>query len=292
MMCTHTDIYIYIYLCVCLCTHVPRETDQNYSFTRDNDDKTWNFRIPNCWDHHRPISWHGKSGKPQDGMMKYAEILELEMTSFLSPYTYMGLSKTGVYHCLKMEYHKWVWVKMPRPNKPTTSVILRILSSAIKKRHLARQRRPSAGGSRPTASWHERVHFLRLSPSWHGNHHGSSFQKRLGFERSKHKSVIKDLWTYGNPQKSLIRSPSFTPAPSSPDHPPRPAGPRGKPLEICLLRSDSSSDSDNSCFCRWNFAFLGMKITAKACNILWETFIQGKVALLIDPILKGGRLSG
>ena len=136
--CAHRHRYIYIYMCVCVCTHVPRETDQNYSFTRDNDDKTWNFRIPKLlgwlhFDHHRPISWHGKSGKPQDGMIKYAEILELEMTSFLSPYTYMGLSKTGVYHCLKMEYHKWVWVKMPRPNKPTTSVIVRILSSAIKK---------------------------------------------------------------------------------------------------------------------------------------------------------------
>ena len=94
---------------------------------------------------------------------------------------------------------------------------------------------------------------------------------------------ISDTFTIFHP------SPQFT---RSSPHSPRTAGPQGKPLEICFLRSDSSSDSDNSCFCRWNFAFLGMKITAKACNILWETFIQGKVALLIDPILKGGRLSG
>lgn len=30
-----------------------------------------------------------------------------------------------------------------------------------------------------------------------------------------------------------------------------------KLLEICILRSASSSESDNSCLCRWNLAFLG-----------------------------------
>lgn len=29
-------------------------------------------------------------------------------------------------------------------------------------------------------------------------------------------------------------------------------------LEICILRSDSSKESDNSCFCLWNFAFLSI----------------------------------
>ena len=93
---THTDIYIYICVCVCVCVRVPGKRIKTTVLLATMMIKRGILGFQNCWDGSisiiiGPFLGMENQEKPQDGMIKYAEILELEMTSFLSPYTYMGL---------------------------------------------------------------------------------------------------------------------------------------------------------------------------------------------------------